>query len=382
MQPGLGIDAVVVPVDQPARVHLHHGAGEHRRTRRREAHAIALRAYDAAGNVSRERLLRVRVDLTPPAGFLQPRDPARPRRLNADVDDVCLQSARLELRRRGTLAWTTLEATVEGRRVWADVPDERLATGSYEVRFRVEDCAGNVGLIDRFAGQGAATGGTALRLPLRAQLAIAAAFDDAAPGSARTVRTVPLGTTLALRAAVADADGSPVVGREVHVQERIGTGDWRTVATRATTADGEVRATLAPGPSRALRLVAEADEQTVGGTSATLRVVVPARVTIRLDRSRLRNGQAARFSGRVLGGHLPPGGRELELQGFNPLRGRWQPVRTSGLRCDASGAWHASYRFTATRGTVRYRFRLRVPPRPDHPFATGYSRAVTVVVRG
>ena len=96
----------------------------------------------------------------------------------------------------------------------------------------------------------------------------------------------------------------------------------------------------------------------------------------------LRNGSAARFSGRVLGGFLPAGGRELELQGYNPLRGRWQPVRTSGLRSDGQGNWHASYRFSATRGTVRYRFRLRVPPRPDHPFANGYSRALTVIVSG
>ncbi len=118
-------------------------------------------------------------------------------------------------------------------------------------------------------------------------------------------------------------------------------------------------------------MVASSDS-TIGATSRTLRVAVPAEATIHVSRTALRNGETVRFSGRLLGGHVPRAGRELELQGFNPLKGRWQPVRTEGLRSDRHGRWHAAYRFTATVGvTVTYRFRLRVPPRSDHPFAEG-----------
>lgn len=345
-------------------------------------HAIALRAFDAAGNGSRERILRVRVDRTAPAGELLPFESAQPRRARAAIDDVCVRSAELQIRRRGATTWTVVDATLDGAEAWADVPDDRLAPGAYDVRFRVEDCAGNVGLITRFASQSAASAGASLRLPLRARLSLGAAFagDDPAAGPATAV--VRMGTGVRITGQLADADGTVVGGRVLLVQQRIGTGDWRTVATPATDAAGAVSVALPAGPSRALRIVAEPDELTVGAVSRTLRVAVPARATIKVARRQLRNGQAARFSGRVLGGYLPAGGRELELQGFNPLRGRWQPVRTSGLRSDGRGAWHASYRFTATRGTVRYRFRLRVPPRPDHPFADGYSRAVTVVVTG
>ena len=345
-------------------------------------HAVTLRAYDAAGNVSRERVLRVRVDRTPPAGELLPLDPSRPRRLRASIDDLCVRSATLELRRRGEVNWRSLEATVEGRDAWADIPDDRLAAGAYDVRFRVEDCAGNVGLLSRFASQSAAGAGAALRLPLRAELRLQLAFDGDELSGDRTRATLALGRGVRIRGRLADADGSPLGGRVVLVQQRIGTADWRTIATRPSDPDGGIDASLPSGPSRELRLIAEPDELTVGGASRTLAISVPARATIRVARRVLHNGSAARFSGRLLGGFVPAGGRELELQGFNPLRGRWQPVRTSGLRSDGQGAWHASYRFSATRGTVRYRFRLRVPPRPDHPFANGYSRAVTVIVTG
>ncbi len=109
---------------------------------------------------------------------------------------------------------------------------------------------------------------------------------------------------------------------------------------------GRVAATLRPGPSRRIRLVVASNDSTIGATSRTLRVAVPAEATIHVSRTALRNGETVRFSGRLLGGHVPRAGRELELQGFNPLKGRWQPVRTEGLRSDRHGRWHTAYRFT------------------------------------
>lgn len=345
-------------------------------------HAVALHAYDAAGNVSRERLLRVRVDRTAPSGDLLAFDPERPRRLRAAIEDLCIRSATLELRRRDDVDWHVQAATVDASRVWADIADDRLPAGAYDARFRVTDCAGNVGIVEHFATQAAASDGTVLRLPLRAQPGLQVAFDgdDLDTGSGRL--TLRMGHPAHIWGGLADSEGAGLVGQPVLVQQRIGVGDWRTLMTRITDTLGLIEATIPSGPSRRLRLVAEPDELTVGAVSRILRIAVPARATIRMDHSRVRNGSAVRFSGHVLGGYMPAGGRELELQGFNPLRGRWQPVRTSGLRSDGHGAWHASYRFTVTRGTVRYRFRLRIPPRPDHPFANGYSRAVTVVVTG
>ena len=47
-----------------------------------------------------------------------------------------------------------------------------------------------------------------------------------------------------------------------------------------------------------------------------------------------------------------------------------------------TGRWSYRYRFTATRGTVRYRFRARVPREAGFPYTSGASRRVPVTVRG
>ena len=172
-------------------------------------------------------------------------------------------------------------------------------------------------------------------------------------------------------------------GRRVEFQERIGGGEWRLRAVRVSDDTGRVSATLA-------REHEPAHPARRRGHRTGDRGVQPRR-----RGGRSRAGDAARepgdaaqragrpVLGRLLGGHVPRHGRELELQGYNPLKGRWQPVRTQGLRTAGSGRWATTYRFTATVGaTVTYRFRVRVAPRPDHPFAQGFSRTVRVTVRG
>ncbi len=183
---------------------------------------------------------------------------------------------------------------------------------------------------------------------------------------------VPAGTPVLVRGRASTLDGRLVSGRRIEFQERIGTGDWRVRAARVSDDAGRVSAELPAGPSRRIRLLVADNEQTIGAVSRTLGVAVPARVTLSVSRASLRNGQAARFAGRLLGGFVPRDGRELELQGYNPLKGRWQPVRTQGLRTSRTGRWHTAYRFTSTIGaTVTYRFRVRVAPRPDHPVRRG-----------
>jgi hypothetical protein len=51
-------------------------------------------------------------------------------------------------------------------------------------------------------------------------------------------------------------------------------------------------------------------------------------------------------------------------------------------RSDGGGRWSYRYRFGATRGVVRYRFRARIRREAAYPFELGYSRRVRVTVRG
>lgn len=341
-------------------------------------HAVSARAVDVAGNVSAPQTVSYRIDRHRPTGSLVRPEPSDPRRLMAIVDEGCIASAVLELRRIGERNWEYVEGHAESRGVSGLVPDDRLPAGEYQARFRVVDCAGNEGMITQF-GDGSPG---LITLPLRMHPTLRASLPHSR-GAAKDQLTVALGKTATVEGLLLDSRGLPMVGTDVELRERVGSGAWRSRAARTSDGDGRVRITLTPSTSRSLQLVAEQSITSTGAASNQLRIAVPAVVTIKVARRSLRNGQAARFSGRLAGGNLPRKGRELELQGYNPLRRAWQPIKTEGLRCDRSGRWRSSYRFTATIGrTVTYRFRIRVAPRPDHPFAEGHSRSVAVKVHG
>ena len=341
-------------------------------------HAVSARAVDVAGNASAPQTVSYRIDRQRPTGLLLHPDPSDPRRLAASVEEGCIASAVLELRRVGERNWEYIEGHAESRSVSGLVPDDRLPAGEYQARFRVVDCAGNEGMITQFAD---GTPGL-ITLPLRMHPTLRATLPDSR-GATKAQLTVALGKTATVEGLLLDSRGLPMVGTDVELRERVSSGAWRSRAARTSDGDGRVRITFTPGSSRSLQLVAEQSVTSTGASSNALQIDVPAVVTIQVARSSLRNGQSARFAGRLAGGFLPKKGREIELQGYNPLRRVWQPVQTEGLRCDHGGNWRASYRFTATIGrTVLYHFRVRVAPRPDYPFTEGHSRSVAVKVHG
>lgn len=341
-------------------------------------HAVSARAVDVAGNTSAPQTVSFRIDRQRPAGSLEHPDASDPRRLTAAVAEGCIASAVLEMRRVGERSWEYIEGHAESRLVSGLVPDERLPAGEYQARFRVTDCAGNEGMITQFSDGSPGL----ITLPLRMHPQLRGSLLGSQTKGKDQVK-VALGKNATVEGLLTDSRGLPMAGTDVELRERIGSGAWRSRAVRTTDRDGRIRITITPGSSRALQLVAEQSITSTGATSSSLQLDVPAVVTIRAARHSLRNGQAAHFSGRLAGGYLPKRGRELELQGYNPLRRLWQPIRTEGLRCNHSGHWKAGYRFTATIGrTVTYRFRVRVAPRPDHPFAEGHSRSVSVTVHG
>ncbi len=105
---------------------------------------------------------------------------------------------------------------------------------------------------------------------------------------------------------------------------------------------------------------------------------VPALSSLRVNRSRVVNGQSVTFSGRLRTQPAPANGKLVELQ--VRLSDRWQTFRTS--RSDGAGRWALRYRFKRTRGVQRFRFRARLPHEANYPFAAGKSGTVTVRVRG
>jgi hypothetical protein len=112
----------------------------------------------------------------------------------------------------------------------------------------------------------------------------------------------------------------------------------------------------------------------VPSVTATLSLVVPASLTLRVTPRVSHVHGTIRFSGVLRGGPIPPGGKQLVLQAASP-GSSWRTFEA--VSTDRRGRYRASYRFRYP-GPASYRFRAVSPAEADFPFATGGSRVVRV----
>jgi len=118
-----------------------------------------------------------------------------------------------------------------------------------------------------------------------------------------------------------------------------------------------------------------ADATPAATATLTLAVKVAARlhVTPRVSAA----GRTIHFSGRLLGGSIPPGGKQLVLEGRSP---GYPWIEFDVVRTSAAGAFRASYRFRLP-GPVPYSFRVVSDAEADYPFLAGASNVVGVLER-
>jgi hypothetical protein len=88
-------------------------------------------------------------------------------------------------------------------------------------------------------------------------------------------------------------------------------------------------------------------------------------------------GHSIAFSGRLPGGPIPPGGKQVLLEARSPGSG-W--VEFHVARANAKGRFAYSYRFRYP-GPVAYQFRVVCEHEADYPFLTGVSNVVKVSER-
>jgi len=88
-------------------------------------------------------------------------------------------------------------------------------------------------------------------------------------------------------------------------------------------------------------------------------------------------GGTVRFSGRLLGGAIPPGGKQLILEGHSAGI-PWTEFEV--VRTDARGVFHGAHRFHIP-GPLAYSFRAVSGYEADYPFLAGSSNVVGVVER-
>jgi hypothetical protein len=128
-------------------------------------------------------------------------------------------------------------------------------------------------------------------------------------------------------------------------------------------------------PSGALRLGYRSHlGDTVPVAARTLALSVRAGVQLHVSPAVSAAGHTIRFSGRLQGGPVPPGGKQLVLEARSPAS-HW--IEFDVVRSDAHGAFHASYRFRFP-GPVAYSFRVLCGYEADYPYLAGASNVVVV----
>jgi hypothetical protein len=369
-------------------------------------HTLTYQAFDAAGNGSVEKEVGFKIDRTAPVGAFRALDVEDPRALRVDVEDVTsgIADGAIEYRREGEGGFRRLATSRAGGLLTARLDDEGLAPGRYEVRAVVTDVAGNEAVIDDWADGSSAT----LAMPLRLSANISVAGAVKVKGCAKAAKKrrgkdgrrkqgprpkcrrkkakLKAVTSLELKhgkratstGRLVAAQGAPIVAAPIVVegQPRSG-GPFVKVGVARTDAQGNFRFTVPAGPSRTIRYRYEGTN-TVRPATAQLTTKVNAAARLKVDRRRLRNGQAVRFAGRLLGKPIPTAGKLVALQAR--VGREWRTFATP--RANVKGVFRHRYRFTATTGLRRYEFRAIVAREAAYPYEKGVSRIVKVTVRG
>lgn len=152
-----------------------------------------------------------------------------------------------------------------------------------------------------------------------------------------------------------------------------------TMPSPHTGADGSFTVRLPGGvSSRSLRFAYRAhigDARPVA--TRTLSLSVSAAITLAISPRTASVGRSIHFRGRLLGGLIPRGGKQLVLEARS-AGGSW--IEFNVIRADARGRYRASYRFKFP-GPARYQFRVLSEAEADYPFAVGASNVVRVFER-
>jgi hypothetical protein len=354
---------------------------------------LRLALKDAAGNLDWDRaaildLLRLDSDL--PTGTFLPFDVADPTRVRFAATDgtTGVGSVEIEARRRGDTVWHTLPVTGAGESFSAVLNDDLLSSGTYDLRARVVDRAGN----DRSTTTLTDGSPLVVQLPIRSSTALAVGRPERVRvNSARSKRPrykrvlvakprASYGDPVEIEGKLTDPLGNPRAGATVDVLERVNLPgrEWQLLASVQAQPSGVFKFRALPGPARSLRFVYQGTA-TTRARSEDVELQVRAGVTLAPSRRRVNNGDEIMFRGRVLGGPIPEAGKLLALQARTSEG--WRTFATPRARA-VDGRFSVRYRFTGTPFTTRYSFRVVAPRESSYPYASGASKVARVLVRG
>jgi hypothetical protein len=269
-----------------------------------------------------------------------------------------------------------------------DIDTSKLPQGQHVVRVLLEDAAGNrtsiFGPVTRTITSSDAIGpgsDPALRGAANGDGASDLARLSAHWGSrgSRTLLVSRFGRAHVVRGRLRTADGAPIANAAIDMVSKTTAVNARELAKRAgptTGADGGWRVALPKGVSSrdvTFRYRSHVND-TLAAATASVRLRVRAGLHLAIHPRRARQGQAIHFAGRLLGGPLPRGGKQVVLLA-RASRGGW--VRFNVVRTDGGGRFRTIYRFRQAGATV-YHFRALSLSEAAYPYLAGGSNVVKV----
>jgi hypothetical protein len=193
----------------------------------------------------------------------------------------------------------------------------------------------------------------------------------------RTSLTVSYGQRARLEGSLATATGTPIAHALIDVEATPRFGGARAVAMHSIRTGRHGRFALSLSRGVSSRRVELSYAATTGGAavaSVSAELVVKAGVRLKISPRRTALGGTIELDGRVLGGPIPRGGKEVVLEARS--RGtRW--LQFDVVHTNAHGSFSARHRFRLP-GPVGYSFRAVSPSEADFPFSAGASQAVSV----
>jgi hypothetical protein len=189
---------------------------------------------------------------------------------------------------------------------------------------------------------------------------------------------VRFGRGPSLRGWLGTPGGDALAGQRVRIMAAPANGsqNFRQVAVARTGPDGVWRARLRPGPSRIVMAVYGGSAKFEPSVSKQARVVVPARIRLRIEPTQAHWRGSIRISGVVRGGYIPASGEVVLLH----VGWKGGSAYVGHVYTNTSGRFSTSYTFSAGRGTQRYRFSATTGREADYPYAPGRSNRVAVTV--
>jgi hypothetical protein len=186
------------------------------------------------------------------------------------------------------------------------------------------------------------------------------------------------GRTQTIAGRLTGPGGVPIAGAQIDlaVTPAYAGAQTATMPSPHTGPDGRFTVRLPGGVcSRTLRFTYRAHTgDVVPVATRTLSLSVSAAIALSISPRTASVGRSIYFRGRLLGGPIPRGGKQLVLEARSP-GGSW--IEFKVIRAGAGGRYRASYRFRFP-GPAHYQFRVLSEAEADYPFAAGASNVVRV----